>query len=94
MRSRDDLCLIVNEVRKKNTITHYSCSGVLLFTCHIFSSFSQKLLSNNLSPLEYPVKSSIRCSIREDQVTGTLTRCKSQRLGLLSSLAVAKVFRQ
>ena len=67
MRSRGDLCLIVNGVRKKNTITHYSCSGVLLLHTSYFQQiFVLKMLSNNLPPLVYPIKSSIRCSIRED----------------------------
>ena len=45
MRSRDDLCLIVNEVRKKNSIIHYPCSGF----CCTQHAFSESLVFRKLS---------------------------------------------
>ena len=58
MRSRDDWCLIVNGVRKNNTITHCSCSSSrpaqVIFQQFFCSEFF--LLSDNLLLIELKVK--------------------------------------
>ena len=65
MRNRDDLCLIVNGARKKNTIVHYPCSG---FVAHsMLSVLLFRLLSDSLL-FCVSSQSSIRCPTREDQV--------------------------
>ena len=74
MRGRDDLCLIVNEVRKKHTITHYSCSCNYLMRLRFFlhiACFQQFLVfkfpSDSLAFSVFPANLQFCCSVREDQ---------------------------
>ena len=64
MRCRVDLCLIVNEARKKNTIIHHPCTynvQFLTITYAINFVVAHCMLSANLSVQIAPRQSGVVC---------------------------------